>query len=192
MVSIEHIDFVEALPADEPTVWLMLTYAASMEPAGHDAIETSKVDAYLRTYVERWGSKAGDLGVIARVSSHGDIGAAWLRLAHGGGSFKLGDHLVPELAMAVLPEFRGRGIGTGMVQRLVAMARRRFPAILLSVREDNRAVRLYERLGFRQTGRMRNRVGSTSLTMRLDLPEEDPSSSVPDSSSSEGQGRNRP
>jgi ribosomal protein S18 acetylase RimI-like enzyme len=38
----------------------------------------------------------------------------------------------------------------------------------LSVRQDNPAVRLYERLGFRQHGAaFTNRVGTSSMTMLL-------------------------
>jgi ribosomal protein S18 acetylase RimI-like enzyme len=155
-------------PADEPTLWLMLTHAASMSPAGEAAIARARADGYLRTYVEGWG-RAGDLGVIAQDRAGVPLGAAWLRLGEATGPFKLGDREVPELATALLPEARGQGIGTALLAELIDEARGRYPAIVLSVREENPAVRFYVRLGFRETGRMENRVGGASLVMRLPL-----------------------
>ena len=95
--------------------------------------------------------------------------SAWLRLGAGGHSFNLGDPVTPELATAVLPEARGRGVGTLMMKRLILLASPRYPAIVLSVREANRASEFYRRLGFRETGRMKNRVGGNSLVMELQL-----------------------
>lgn len=159
----------EAIPADEPAIWLMLTYAASMTPPGPEAIAEAKRDPYLRTYVDGWG-RVGDLGVVATAGAAQIIGAAWLRLGGGGGGpFKLGDAQTPELATAVLPEAQGRGVGTSMLKRLIALASGRYPAIVLSVRETNRAADLYRRFGFKEIQTVANRVGGASLVMRLDL-----------------------
>jgi ribosomal protein S18 acetylase RimI-like enzyme len=175
LVTDDSILLREAEPGDEATLWLMLTFAASMSPDGEGAIEAARADPNLRTYVEGWG-RAGDLGVVAvermkdgRPGVH--VGAAWLRLGDGAGRFKVGDRDVPELATAVLPAARGRGIGAAMLRRLTALATGKYPAISLSVRESNPAVRFYVRLGFRETGRMENRVGGASLIMRLPLPD---------------------
>lgn len=56
-----------------------------------------------------------------------------------------------------------------MMGALIEAARGRFPEIVLSVREENPAVRFYRRLGFLESGRMENRVGGASLVMRLPL-----------------------
>ena len=70
----------EADSADEPTLWLMLTYAATMRPPGPAAIARAKADSYLRTYVDGWG-RFGDLGIVARAQGIQPIGlaAAWRR-----------------------------------------------------------------------------------------------------------------
>ncbi len=54
-------------------------------------------------------------------------------------------------------------------RRLLEAARGRYPALALSVREGNPAVRLYERFGFVEERRVVNRVGGASLVMRLPL-----------------------
>ena len=159
----------DAKREDEASLWLMLTFAASMGAGGESEVARAKADEYLRSYVEAWGSRIGDIGVMARSESGEVLGAAWLRLGGDGGRFKLGDSAVPELATALVPSARGRGIGTMMMKRLVAVARTRFTEIVLSVREENPAVRFYCRLGFREMARITNRVGGTSLVMKLDL-----------------------
>jgi ribosomal protein S18 acetylase RimI-like enzyme len=52
--------------------------------------------------------------------------------------------------VCVLPEYRGRGIGEGLIAAsAVELRRRRFSALSLTVTQDNaRAVELYQRLGF--------------------------------------------
>lgn len=51
--------------------------------------------------------------------------------------------------IALLPQFRGRGLGTDIIQGLQTEASRRDVPIDLTVRTDNPARRLYQRLGFR-------------------------------------------
>jgi ribosomal protein S18 acetylase RimI-like enzyme len=56
-------------------------------------------------------------------------------------------------ALEVAPRHRGRGIGTALVEHVVAEATRRgCRRVYLEVRVDNRARRLYHRLGFRRVG----------------------------------------
>jgi ribosomal protein S18 acetylase RimI-like enzyme len=54
-------------------------------------------------------------------------------------------HLVD---IALLGEFRGSGVGRGLLQELLAEAARERKPVRLHVEQSNRAVHLYERLGF--------------------------------------------
>jgi len=54
--------------------------------------------------------------------------------------------------VALLPEYRGQGIGTSLLRGVVAQADRMGRAIALHVEKQSRAVRLYERLGFLISG----------------------------------------
>ncbi|HVK78467.1 MAG TPA: N-acetyltransferase [Kofleriaceae bacterium] len=131
------------------------------------AVAEAMTDAYLRTYVDAWGLP-GDLGVIAERGG-APVGAAWVRLVAGKRGPDPADAAVPELATATLPSDRGGGAGTAMLRRLIDRARGAYPAIVLSVRDGNPAVRLYERAGFRTERTIENRVGGVSFVMRLDL-----------------------
>jgi ribosomal protein S18 acetylase RimI-like enzyme len=50
--------------------------------------------------------------------------------------------------LALLPEYRGQGIGTSVLRGVLARADRMGRAMRLHVEKQSRAVRLYERLGF--------------------------------------------
>lgn len=54
--------------------------------------------------------------------------------------------------IALLPEFRGRGIGGALLGELQQEAARDGKGMRLSVRQNNPARRLYERMGFSITG----------------------------------------
>ena len=54
--------------------------------------------------------------------------------------------------IALLPEYRNHGIGTSVLRSVLAQADRIGRAVRLHVEKQNRAVRLYERLGFAITG----------------------------------------
>lgn len=54
-------------------------------------------------------------------------------------------------ALAIMPEHRGRGIGTTLIERVIAGAERLGLGVALDAGlEDEAALRLYERLGFRR------------------------------------------
>ncbi|MFN7898145.1 MAG: GNAT family N-acetyltransferase [Synechococcaceae cyanobacterium] len=140
-----------------------------MGSGGEEQIAHARSDPYLSSYVSGWGSKKGDLGVIARDGFGDVLGAAWLRLGGAEGPYKLGDKQVPELATAVIPQARRRGVGSVLIKHLIASARSSYPRIVLSVRAENPAVCFYCKLGFREVSRMKNRLGGDSLVMVIDL-----------------------
>ena len=126
-------------------------------------------DPALIKYWQGWG-RPTDIGVVAESAELGyPVGCAWVRLFTGEepGYGHVSDD-IPELAFGVIKELRNRGIGTLLLERLLDDCRTRFPGVSLSVRQDNPAARLYEKLGVRQEGdAFTNRVGTSSLTMLL-------------------------
>lgn len=53
----------------------------------------------------------------------------------------------------LLPDCQGRGLGTAILGAILAQGQRAALPVFLRVRRDNPAVRLYQRLGFRITGK---------------------------------------
>jgi ribosomal protein S18 acetylase RimI-like enzyme len=109
----------------------------------------------LARYHRDWG-RPGDVGVIAR-RGEDVVGVALCRLFtdddHGHGHGYV-DAETPELAVAVAEAHRGAGLGTRLLEELAAAARAAgFARLSLSVDEGNPAVRLYERLDYRELSR---------------------------------------
>lgn len=145
--------------ADESILWTML-YQALYVPPGQPPFPAEIVhEPALSGYVENWG-QPGDLGFVTLLDYH-PVGAAWLRLLTGDNrGFGHVDETTPELSIAVLPEFRGLGIGTRLLTLLLQTAQAYYGAVCLSVSPDNPALRLYQRLGFETVG-----TSGSSLTM---------------------------
>ncbi len=133
--------------ADESFLWDML-YLALYVPPGQPALPRDVLRRpQISRYVQGWG-QADDVGLLA-LDGDKPVGAAWLRLLTGENrGFGYVDDTTPELSIAVLPEYRGRGIGSDLLTRLLEAARSRFAAVCLSVSPDNPARQWYERLGF--------------------------------------------
>ncbi len=53
------------------------------------------------------------------------------------------------LNIALLPEYRGRGVGAELIQRLINEARDKKARIRINIEQANRARKLYERFGFK-------------------------------------------
>lgn len=115
----------------------------------------------LAIYVRGFGKCIGDHGVVAEINSE-IVGMAWTRIMADYGHI---DDATPSLAIAVLPEYRGRGIGTALLEQLLEQLRAAgYVAVSLSVQQKNPALHLYERLGFEPV-----RVADGEVVMRCAL-----------------------
>ena len=143
----------------------MLRYAAHQT-----SVTDVREQPQLARYATAWG-RNGDFGCIADRGTTA-VGAAWLRLWLGEdkGFGYISDE-IPELAFAVLPDYRGQGIGTQLLMQVLNMAKESFPAVSLSVRSDNPVVRLYQRSGFVKVAdsEIVNPVGGISYKMVCNL-----------------------
>ena len=124
-------------------------YHAIFMPEDADPLPMSIVDhPDLVKYHQDWG-REGDIAMVAE--SEGEIvGAAWCRLwtdVEKGYGYVADD--IPELSMAVIPDYRSMGAGTQLLEELFRAAKEAgYKALSISVEKRNRAVQLYQRLGF--------------------------------------------
>ncbi|UVI32738.1 GNAT family N-acetyltransferase [Paenibacillus spongiae] len=135
---------------DVPFLWEMLFESLHVrdgqEPFGREVIR----EPSLAKYVEGWG-REGDLGYIAVNSEGQSIGSITSRFyKEQNQGFGFIRHDIPELGMAIIPEYRGKGIGTALLSRLFEeLALAGIKQVSLSVDPTNRtAVKLYRRFGF--------------------------------------------
>jgi ribosomal protein S18 acetylase RimI-like enzyme len=120
------------------------------------ALEEVLSEPGLAKYIQRWGRR-GDSGILALSESNERLGAAWYRLfGDDDRGYGFVSPEVPELGLATVVGYRGRGLGRTLMQRLIQVAASEgHPALSLSVEEDNRrAVAMYESLGFKRVGRV--------------------------------------
>jgi GNAT superfamily N-acetyltransferase len=121
-------------------------------------------DASLWQYVAGWGRR-GDSAVIALEGGF-PVGAAWFRLfSRDEPGFGFVDEETPEVAVAVVPSRRGHGIGSGLLDALIDVAREQgYVGLSLSVANDSPAMHVFEKQGFEKVEQT-----DGSLTMRLNL-----------------------
>lgn len=123
----------------------ILVFAARLD----DESKSLKDAPQLARYVEHYGLYKSDIGVYAMVDNK-IAGAAWVRVLSGENNRGFGfvDEKTPELVFGVKPEFRNRGIGSKILEQLISEVSMSFAQISLCVRENNPAIKLYERFGF--------------------------------------------
>lgn len=142
-------------------------YQAIFIPEGTEPPPRSIVnDPTLFAYIKDFGTQRGDFGVVAEVDGQ-VVGAAWTRVIPSYGHIN-GE--TPELAISLLPEFRGYGIGTKLMRKLFEVLQAKgFARTSLSVQKDNPAVRFYKRLGYRITEEKMDHVGNEDFIMIKEL-----------------------
>ena len=119
----------------------------------------------VQLYVKAWG-RPGDTAVIALLDGF-PVGAAWYRLFRGTKhGYGFVDEKTPELAIAVVPNARGKGVGSALLDALLDRARSNgYPAVSLSVdKRNSSAIHVYEQHGF-----ARRSENEDSVTMVCEL-----------------------
>ena len=137
--------FRTAIGSDEPFLREMLWLALFVPPGASPLPRAVLSEPAISRYVDGWSKWPGDYGMIALMDNV-PVGAGWLRrFSAGAPGYGFVDDHTPELSIALLPEFRGQGIGSRMLGELL----RHTPSVSLSCDLANPACRLYARYGFR-------------------------------------------
>ena len=122
------------------------TYEAVFIPEGVELPDRSIIELpELSIYYDDFGSGAADHCIVAEDNGC-VVGAAWVRIMDDYG------HVyddTPSLAISVLKDYRGKGIGTQLLQKILGMLKSKgYERVSLSVQKANFAARMYRQAGF--------------------------------------------
>ena len=102
-------------------------------------------DPSIAVYIRDFGKEEDDLCLCAEVEMN-VIGAVWVRNIEGFGSI---DVRTPEFALSLYPTYRGYGIGTALMRRMLEkLEKAGYEQASLAVQKENAAKNMYRRLGF--------------------------------------------
>ncbi len=120
------------------------------QPENRPSLEEIFSHPDLNKILNDWGNREGDLSIIALDVDDQPVGAVWYRFfTLKDHSFGFVDEDIPELGIAIRKEFRGKGIGTFLMKKIIHYAKDSdIKGISLSVTPENYALRLYQKLGF--------------------------------------------
>ena len=112
-----------------------------VEPPPRDIVEQPE----LRIYYEYFGRGAADHCLVAEADGH-VVGAVWTRIMNDYGHV---DDETPSFAISLIPEYRGKGIGTRLMRNMLNLLKEQgFKQASLAVQKANYAVRMYKKVGF--------------------------------------------
>lgn len=96
-------------------------------------------------YVKNFGKEKEDYCLCTEIENR-IVGAVWVRNIQGFGSI---DSTTPEFAISLYKEFRGYGIGTEMMNRMLEYLKNTgYSKTSLAVQKDNYALKMYLSVGF--------------------------------------------
>ena len=121
-------------------------YQAIFIPEGVTPPDKSIIEwPELSLYYNDFGKGQADYCIVA--DDNGKVvGAVWTRIMNDYGHV---DDETPSFAISLYKEYRGKGIGTEMMRRMLVLLRSRgYKKASLAVQKANSAVRMYKAVGF--------------------------------------------
>ena len=99
----------------------------------------------LQVYVKDFGTEKDDICFVAEIEEN-IVGAVWVRIMNDYGHVEDG---VPSFAISLYKEYRGFGIGTALMERMLQELKQRgYKKASLAVQKANYAVKMYQNVGF--------------------------------------------
>ena len=122
-------------------------YEAIFVPDGVAAPPKSIIEQDdLQVYVKDFGRQPDDHCLMAECDGK-VVGAVWVRVMEDNGQI---DNETPSLAISLYKEYRNRGIGTQLLQRMLELLREKgYRQVSLSVQKANYALQMYQKAGFK-------------------------------------------
>lgn len=121
-------------------------YEAIFVPEGVEAPPKSIINSpELQVYVADFGTQKHDRALLAEVNEK-VIGAVWVRIMNDYGHI---DDETPSFAISLYKEYRGLGIGTALMRKMLATLKNNgYKQASLSVQKANYTAKMYLKLGF--------------------------------------------
>jgi ribosomal protein S18 acetylase RimI-like enzyme len=140
---------IRPLKQSETGILPTMLYNAIFIPEGSEKlpfeiINHPKISVYIRDF-----GREGDLCLVAEADGE-IVGAIWTRhFSDNDKGYGFVDSETPELSMSVIGEFRGRGIGTRLLDEMIKLLTfKGYEQVSLSVDVANFAYGLYKKHGF--------------------------------------------
>ena len=113
----------------------------SVEPPPRSILNNDE----LQVYVKDFGKKPDDR-CLAAVADGKIVGAVWVRIMEDYGHV---DDETPSFAISLYKDYRGRGIGTALMEKMLELLRESgYRKASLAVQKANYAVKMYKKVGF--------------------------------------------
>ena len=138
---------IRQLRDDEVELLKAFLYEAIFVPEGVTPPDRSIIEQpELSLYYEDFGSGPADHCLVAEVDGK-VVGAVWTRIMNDYGHV---DDDTPSFAVSLYKEYRGQGIGTAMMRKMLVLLKEQgYKRASLAVQKANYAVRMYEAVGFK-------------------------------------------
>ncbi len=138
---------IRALREKEKELLKDFLYEAIFIPEGVEAPDRDIIEKpELRIYYEDFGKDTADHCLVAEDEGK-VIGAVWTRIMNDYGHI---DDKTPSFAISLYREYRGRGIGTKLMQEMLNLLKEKgYKRASLAVQKANYAVRMYKNVGFK-------------------------------------------
>ena len=137
---------IRALREKEKELLKDFLYEAIFIPEGVEAPDRDIIEKpELRIYYEDFGKDTADHCLVAEDEGK-VVGAVWTRIINDYGHI---DDKTPSFAISLYREYRGRGIGTKLMQEMLNLLKEKgYKRASLAVQKANYAVRMYKKVGF--------------------------------------------
>lgn len=137
---------IREMKKEEYTFLEEFLYQAIFIPEGAQTPPKSIINTpELQIYISEFGKKKHDKALIAEVDGK-VAGAVWVRIMNDYGHI---DDSTPSFAISLYKEYRGLGIGTVMMRKMLDILKNAgYKQASLSVQKTNYAVKMYKKVGF--------------------------------------------
>lgn len=103
----------------------------------------------LQVYIKDFGEKPDDRCLVAEADEK-IVGVVWVRIMEDYGHI---DDETPSFAISLYREYRGHGIGTALIVKMLELLRENgYKRASLAVQKENYAVKMYKKVGFEVVG----------------------------------------